>query len=151
MKRTSKSRHQPAVHLPAAHSMFRFRQTMNRGQNERTMIGHDDAVHACVHRRMCVFHRLHALHHERPIPVLAQERKVHSRPKLTRGHFLQPPAAKLQCRHRLSSLTVSCSRNASWSNGKAGRSSGRTGRPMRCMKTGAEVPTWAPTAAAKGR
>ena len=68
---------------------------------ERTMIGHDDAVHARLHRRMCVLHRLHALHHERPVPVLAQEGEVLPRPELPRGRFLHPPVAKFPRRNRL--------------------------------------------------
>ena len=65
------------------------------------MIRHNDAVHARIHRRMCVLNRLHAFHHERPIPVLAQERKVLPRPELARGRFLHPPVAKFPRRNRL--------------------------------------------------
>jgi hypothetical protein len=50
---------------------------------------------------MRVLHRLHALHHERAIPVLAQERKVFPRPEFPRVRLPQPLVAELLRRHRL--------------------------------------------------
>jgi hypothetical protein len=97
-----RERRNRVVNLPSTcplHVMSDVRRPLSAVK--RTMIGHDDAVHARVHRRMCILHRLHALHHERPIPVLAQDRKVLPRPELPRCHLLQPPAAKLHRFHRL--------------------------------------------------
>ena len=70
---------------------------------KRTMVRHDDAVHAGVHRRVGVLHRLDALEHDRAVPVLAQEREVLPRAEEARVGFAQPPGTELS---RLARLRV---------------------------------------------
>jgi hypothetical protein len=81
-------------------SDYAFHDPDERG---RTVIRHDDSVHSRVHSRMRVLHRLHALKHDRPLPILAQERKVLPHSKPARGRLPQPPAAYL---HRQRGLLV---------------------------------------------
>jgi hypothetical protein len=101
-----------------------------------------------VHLR--VLHRLHALQHDRPVQIIAQERQVLSRGELSRRRLLQPPAAAPGT-FASSSLAARHLRNASRSRGNKGRSSGPMGTPMRCMNAGSDVPTCAPTPAMNGR
>ena len=58
------------------------------------MIGHDNAVHASVHRRVRVLDGLDALEHDGPIPVIAQELEVFPRAENARGG-LNPPHTEL--------------------------------------------------------
>jgi hypothetical protein len=101
---------------------------------------------------MRIFHRLHALQHDRPIPILAQEREVLPRSET------RPTPSPAATRRRASSSArpprrppQGISGTRPCQAGTRGVRPGRTGAPMRCMNTESDVPTCTPTPAARGK